>query len=397
MSFISYAQNLEDVMLYRALKNIEHGFYIDVGALYPDIASVTKAFYDRGWRGINIEPIPECFRLLQNQRSGDINLNLAISNRQGQLILHEIVNTPGDTTANKFNAEKHSLQGHEVRSLEVPCTTLDVICAENKVETVHFLKIDVEGSEKEVLEGFSFDKIRPWIVVIEANEPNSTKDVSNQWESLITNKNYECVYYDGLNRFYLAREYSDINVHFRTPPNVFDNYIRSSEYLTSDDLAKTRMKVESLKTQLVTERSKSQDLEYRLTSEQSKSRELESQLAHFKGSISWRITSPLRSGRDGIARLLSFMVKLIKNLIKMILRFMFRFRWLVRLGTWILKDQPGIRAQIGSVRTLSSEKTKPVKNKSEIFNRLSESARPVYSALKDSYNNNSNKKDRLNK
>jgi hypothetical protein len=32
MSFISYAQNHEDVMLYRALREVKEGFYIDVGA-----------------------------------------------------------------------------------------------------------------------------------------------------------------------------------------------------------------------------------------------------------------------------------------------------------------------------------------------------------------------------
>ena len=32
MSFISYAQNFEDVMLWRALKHISEGFYIDIGA-----------------------------------------------------------------------------------------------------------------------------------------------------------------------------------------------------------------------------------------------------------------------------------------------------------------------------------------------------------------------------
>jgi hypothetical protein len=31
--FISYAQNYEDVMLFRALKNINQGFYVDVGAM----------------------------------------------------------------------------------------------------------------------------------------------------------------------------------------------------------------------------------------------------------------------------------------------------------------------------------------------------------------------------
>ena len=56
MRFVSYAQNFEDVMLWRALKHISNGFYIDVGAWSPDIDSVTRIFYEHGWRGVNVEP-----------------------------------------------------------------------------------------------------------------------------------------------------------------------------------------------------------------------------------------------------------------------------------------------------------------------------------------------------
>ena len=47
MTFVSYAQNFEDVMLWRALRHVAHGFYIDVGAGHPDESSVTRAFYAR--------------------------------------------------------------------------------------------------------------------------------------------------------------------------------------------------------------------------------------------------------------------------------------------------------------------------------------------------------------
>ena len=56
---LSYAQFLEDIQLYRALKEIKNGFYIDVGANHPLDHSVTKLFYEKGWSGINIEPSPE--------------------------------------------------------------------------------------------------------------------------------------------------------------------------------------------------------------------------------------------------------------------------------------------------------------------------------------------------
>lgn len=71
MTFISYAQNFEDVRLWRALKQFEHGFYIDVGANDPSHDSVTKTFYDHGWEGINVEPMQNYYDSLCQQRPRD--------------------------------------------------------------------------------------------------------------------------------------------------------------------------------------------------------------------------------------------------------------------------------------------------------------------------------------
>ena len=48
---VSYAQNCEDIMLLRALGDVDSstGFYVDVGAQDPVVDSVTKAFYERGY------------------------------------------------------------------------------------------------------------------------------------------------------------------------------------------------------------------------------------------------------------------------------------------------------------------------------------------------------------
>jgi len=54
MTFISYAQNFEDVMLWRALGHVSAGRYIDVGAQDPVVDSVSKAFYEHGWRRIHV-------------------------------------------------------------------------------------------------------------------------------------------------------------------------------------------------------------------------------------------------------------------------------------------------------------------------------------------------------
>jgi FkbM family methyltransferase len=224
MSFISYAQNHEDVMLYRALQEVKTGFYIDVGAQDPIIDSVTKAFYERGWRGINIEPNEEYFRKLQDDRPHDINLLTAVGREPGDISFYEVAHT-GLSTTSAVYARGHAEAGYEVHFRNVACTTLDRICTDSGVETVHFLKIDVEGSERAVLEGISFETIRPWIVLVEATEPNSTREVSAEWEHLLVGRRYQFVYFDGLNRFYIAAEHADLARHFSCPPNPFDQYV----------------------------------------------------------------------------------------------------------------------------------------------------------------------------
>ena len=229
MSFVSYAQNLEDVMLFRALKHIERGFYIDVGSQHPVLDSVTKAFYDRGWSGINIEPVSKYYQLIQKDRPRDININMLVGECEGEREFHEFPETGLSTTKIKF-AESNSAAGYAVTARTVFCTTLDTICRQHGVSVVHFLKIDVEGAEKEVLQGFSFDKVRPWVLVIEATLPMSTHDASTEWETLILSKGYEMVYFDGLNRYYIAEEQGSLREYFKTPPNVFDEYITYHHY-----------------------------------------------------------------------------------------------------------------------------------------------------------------------
>ena len=55
---VSYAQDAEDVMLQRVFPRDYRGFYVDVGASEPVRFSVTKHFYDQGWRGSTSSPCP---------------------------------------------------------------------------------------------------------------------------------------------------------------------------------------------------------------------------------------------------------------------------------------------------------------------------------------------------
>ncbi len=235
MTFIAYAQNLEDVMLSRVFKEVEKGFYIDVGAQDPIIESVTKTFYDRGWRGINIEPVYQFYQRLRADRPEDINLPIAAGAETGAVPYYEIAGT-GLSTLDKEIAAQHAQAGWTVIPRTVSMLPLAAICAQYVTGTIHFLKVDVEGAEQQVLFGMDFQQYRPWVVVVEATLPLSQAENYTQWEDILRHGGYHYVYFDGLSRFYVAREkLAEFKDAFAAPPNCFDEYQRYTEYVLQEE------------------------------------------------------------------------------------------------------------------------------------------------------------------
>ena len=223
MSINSYAQNFEDVMLWRALQCVQNGFYIDIGAQDPLIDSVSLAFHEHGWNGIHVEPTPHYAELLRQQRPGDTVIQAAVGKGPGILRFFEIPDT-GISTADGSIAAQHRERGFDVREITVPCIALSAIfktCAEREI---HWLKIDVEGFEKQVLSSWGSSAARPWIVVVESTLPMTQIESHETWETILTGYGYSWVYFDGLNRYYVSDAHPELRDAFRSPPNVFDAF-----------------------------------------------------------------------------------------------------------------------------------------------------------------------------
>lgn len=218
--FISYAQNFEDVMLWRTLKLFGPGFYVDVGANHPTLDSVTRSLYERGWRGINIEPVRHYHEALCRERPLDANLCVAVGDQEGELVFFESSDT-GLSTLSQEMAELQQAEGIPFVQRTVQTKRLADICAQYIPVDVsfHFLKIDVEGFERNVLQGMDFQCWRPWIILIE-----SAFDKTPEWEELILQAGYRPALCDGINRYYVAQERVELLVPLSMPPNILDEF-----------------------------------------------------------------------------------------------------------------------------------------------------------------------------
>src|SRR5882724_6455795 len=224
MSITSYAQNFEDIMLWRALGQIENGFYIDIGAHDPIIVSVSLAFHEHGWHGIHVEATPYYAELLRLQRPGDTVIQAAVGKGAvKKLPFFEIPDT-GISTADPAIAQQHRERGFDVREITVPCVSLSAVFKMCAGSEIHWLKMDVEGFEKQELSSWGKSVARPWIVVVESTLPLTQIETHETWESILIGYGYFPVYFDGLNRYYISDAHPELKDAFLAPPNIFDGF-----------------------------------------------------------------------------------------------------------------------------------------------------------------------------
>lgn len=243
---ISYAQNLEDVLLARAFQGRAHGFYIDVGAMHPTADSVTRHFYELGWSGINVEPVEQHWRVLQQERPRDLNLRIVLGERPGTARIAR-VGTSGLSSLDAAAVESARAAGRAVDYEDVPMSTLAEICRRHVGGEIDFLKIDVEGWEEPVIRGGDWETYRPQVVVVEATRPGSPLPSFAGWEPLLLAADYRFAWFDGLNRFYVRGESQELLSCFDSPPNVFDGFVTYRLWRAERRVERLRQKVRALK------------------------------------------------------------------------------------------------------------------------------------------------------
>ena len=246
---ISYAQNGEDILLDRFF-GTRIGTYVDIGAHHPIYDSNTCFFYERGWRGVNIEPLPALHRLFRELRPRDLNLAVAVSDADGELPFYEVPDCSGLSTLSAEIAARHRAAGCRVAEGRVAVRTLARLIREYSIAPPDFLSIDVEGHEGQVIAGMPLERWRPAVLVVESTRPLSPVCCHEAWEPVLLGQGYLLAAFNGVNRFYVREDLADRLERLRVPVNVLDNYERLETVLLRRQVAELQGQLRQMQTRL---------------------------------------------------------------------------------------------------------------------------------------------------
>lgn len=176
----------EDMLAWDMLGNALTGTYVELGGFDGRSLSVTYAMDAIGWKGLLIEPIKARFEESLRNRPNAIHLNYLIGKRgsagHAELQVVEGLEMFSGAAGNKIDFQKAA---NKLKRIERVLTTdmdsalVEAFPGESQIDLA---VIDVEGSECDVLDGFSFDIWKPRVVIIEDNSFGEDKSMDKYFD-----------------------------------------------------------------------------------------------------------------------------------------------------------------------------------------------------------------------
>ena len=164
-----------DAIIRNYFPSQEKGNCIEVGALDGIFVSNTLHFERNGWDALCIEPVPQYYAKLKQNRKNVLNFAAGSSNNDD--VKFTVVNMSNDDQSSTSGLEvdarlidSHSPLNPTKEVISVKTRRLDW-CIENYFnhETIDFISIDTEGNELDVLKSFDVNKYNIKLMVIKNN------------------------------------------------------------------------------------------------------------------------------------------------------------------------------------------------------------------------------------
>ena len=196
---ISYSQCGEDILMNYVLKmiDIDKPTYIDIGTNHPILNNNTFLFYQRGSRGVCVEPDPELFRIIKKNRKHDINLNIGIGPNNNSSADYYVMSSKSLGTfvqkeANKYVESQNYGKQNIEKIIKIPLSTINDIMEKYFFPCADIVSIDAEGLDFEIIKSLNIKKFRPKIICIESARYNNSGKIEKQKDifNYLENKDY---------------------------------------------------------------------------------------------------------------------------------------------------------------------------------------------------------------
>ena len=166
----------------KCFRNKRGGVFVDIGA-HDGISYSNTYYFEKvlGWRGICIEPQPDIFKKLIQNRTA-ICIQGAISNFTGTAPFVKISGAPEMLSGLQGSYDPRHLDriGKELAQhggtqevIMVDVFRLEDILKAHGLTKIDFLSLDTEGSEKEILFSIDFNAVHIAYIVVENNYKDS--------------------------------------------------------------------------------------------------------------------------------------------------------------------------------------------------------------------------------
>ena len=222
-----HSQERQDRLLEtHVFKGFKGGVFVDVGA-WDGVTINNTLFFEREhqWTGLNLEPLPDKFQELVVNRPTCTNLNVAISDREGEADFLALTGYTSMLSGLQENYDPRHRKRIERETAEmktesalikVSVKRLDTIFREHNIRRVHYLSVDAEGSEFKILQSIDFESTFIDVIGFEANYP----DMAAAVVEFLSSKGYVRLPFDLVCDIYMVHQGSKFNPgRSRSPPH----------------------------------------------------------------------------------------------------------------------------------------------------------------------------------
>jgi len=190
---VSWSQCGEDLALVSLLGATSRlGTYVDVGAHHPDRFSVTRALYELGWTGVNVDADESIEDEFRRRRPKDKFIHGAVGTNSVYKFYK--FREKAISTVNESWKEKYSDAGLELDEVVTVSGVSLRSIFESLGSSVDLLNVDIEGADLDAIKSLELDLLShnlwpEWIMVESA--PPIAQVISTESVSYLKSKGYE--------------------------------------------------------------------------------------------------------------------------------------------------------------------------------------------------------------